>query len=401
MRSFSLAVIVVCLGWGVCLGEPPLPTFKKFRLTDKFYAEGAYYADFNKDGKLDVVAGPFWYEGPDFPKKHEICPPKAYDPQGLLGQLPHLYGRFQRRRLARRALCALPGKEAYWYENPAGKGGPWKQHLALKDVGNESPMWVDINGDGRPELIYNTTGYLGYATYDPAKPDEPWIFHAVTPKGDYQRYTHGIGCGDINGDGRMDIVEVDGWWEQPGRHSGERALDHCTPSSSPRPASQMFVYDVDGDGLNDVITALALPPATAWYGTSRSAPQGRNHLAAARDPAAQARPEIRATCESAKCTRVDLVDMNGDGLKDIVDRQAILGPRSARRRRAQCAGRCFTGSSCGATSKRACSSFRTRSTTTRASACQVTAVDLNGDGIPDVIVSNKKGTFIHLSQPSK
>ena len=30
---------------------------------------------------------------------------------------------------------------------------------------------------------------------------------------------------------------------------------------------------------------------------------------------------------------------------------------------------------------------------------QVTAVDLNGDGVPDVIVSNKKGTFVYLSQP--
>ena len=51
-------------------------------MSDKFYAEGAYYADFNKDGKLDVVAGPFWFEGPDFQKKHEIRPPKDFDPKG-------------------------------------------------------------------------------------------------------------------------------------------------------------------------------------------------------------------------------------------------------------------------------------------------------------------------------
>ena len=82
MKTLSLALAFVGVGCAICLAEPPAPTFKKIRLTDKFYAEGAYYADFNKDGKLDVVAGPYWYEGPDFQKKHEIHPPKAYDPKG-------------------------------------------------------------------------------------------------------------------------------------------------------------------------------------------------------------------------------------------------------------------------------------------------------------------------------
>ena len=62
--------------------EKPLPTFKKITLSDKFYCEGANCGDFNNDGKLDVVAGPYWYEGPDFQKKHEIYPPEAFDPHG-------------------------------------------------------------------------------------------------------------------------------------------------------------------------------------------------------------------------------------------------------------------------------------------------------------------------------
>ena len=63
-------------------GKRPAAGFKKLALTDKFYCEGAYYGDFNKDGKPDVVAGPFWYEGPGFRKKHQIRPPKAFDPKG-------------------------------------------------------------------------------------------------------------------------------------------------------------------------------------------------------------------------------------------------------------------------------------------------------------------------------
>ncbi|MFM9068157.1 MAG: FG-GAP repeat domain-containing protein, partial [Planctomycetota bacterium] len=57
-----------------------LRTFKKIKLSDKFYSEGMFYGDFNKDGKLDVVAGPYWYAGPDFQQRHEYFPAKEFDP---------------------------------------------------------------------------------------------------------------------------------------------------------------------------------------------------------------------------------------------------------------------------------------------------------------------------------
>ena len=49
-----------------------LHTFKKVRMTDQFWAEGAAIGDFNRDGKMDVVSGAYWYEGPDFKKRREI-----------------------------------------------------------------------------------------------------------------------------------------------------------------------------------------------------------------------------------------------------------------------------------------------------------------------------------------
>src|SRR5208283_5272779 len=54
-----------------------LHTFKKIQITDQFWAEGANFADFNRDGKMDIVYGPYWYEGPDFTKRHEYRPAKA------------------------------------------------------------------------------------------------------------------------------------------------------------------------------------------------------------------------------------------------------------------------------------------------------------------------------------
>ena len=44
--------------------------FNKIQLSDQFWAEGANFGDFNKDGKMDVVSGPYWWEGPDFKKRH-------------------------------------------------------------------------------------------------------------------------------------------------------------------------------------------------------------------------------------------------------------------------------------------------------------------------------------------
>ena len=82
MRNAVLAIAMAGLIGGVCFAEPDVPSFKKLELTEKFCCEGAYHGDFNKDGKPDVVSGPFWYEGPDFQKTHQIRPAKAFDPKG-------------------------------------------------------------------------------------------------------------------------------------------------------------------------------------------------------------------------------------------------------------------------------------------------------------------------------
>ena len=77
MRRLSLALAIAALLQVVCPAADNVPTFRKIQLSDKFYCEGAYYADFNRDGKMDIVSGPFWYEGPDFTKRHEIRPPQG------------------------------------------------------------------------------------------------------------------------------------------------------------------------------------------------------------------------------------------------------------------------------------------------------------------------------------
>ena len=398
MKKTMLLTVLLILGSTISFAATPNPTFKKLCLTNKFYAEGAYYADINKDGKLDVIAGPFWYEGPDFQKKHEYRPVKEYDPNGYSDNFITFAGDYNNDGWADILILGMPGEEIYWFENPAGKEGHWKRHLALKNVGNESQTWADVVGTGRPGLVYNMDGYFGFGTYDPTKPDELWAFHAVSPKGSYHRYTHGTGSGDINGDGRVDLVEAEGWWEQPATiKEGEPWKMHSFHFADA--AAQMLVYDVDGDGLADIITAWHCHLyGLVWYKQVRNE---KGEINWQQNVIISPKPDLKSDAlRISQLHAFDLVDINGDGLKDFVTGKRFWahGPTGDVETNAPAVLYWFELQR----DKQKGAHFIPHMIDNDSGVgTQVTTADLNGDGTPDVIVSNKKGTFIHLSQPAK
>jgi hypothetical protein len=263
-------------------------------------------------------------------------------------------------------------------------------------VGNESPVWGDVNGDGRPELIFCNEGYLGYAGPDPAQPDRPWVFHPISNRDKrYQRFTHGVGFGDINGDKRVDIVEAAGWWEQPAEAKPDQAwIFH--PFHFADAGAQMLVYDVDGDGLADIITSWHCHLyGLVWWQQIRNdsgAPDWKKHVILSPSP-----DLTKSDFRVSQMHALQLVDMNGDGLKDILTGKRFWahGPTGDKEPNAPALlfwlelRRDGQGNA----------TFLPHLIDDDSGVgTQVTAVDLNNDGRPDVIVANKKGIFVHLNQ---
>jgi hypothetical protein len=401
--SSSFLCVFLCALCGLCgstsssfAEEPEAGGFKKMKLTEVFYGEGANVGDFNHDGKLDVISGPYWYEGPGFTTKHAFMEVKGFDPHGYSENFFAFAQDVNGDGWTDILIIGFPGKEAFWYENPKGaadaSGAMWTRHLILDVVDNESPTFTNLVGDEKAELVCMNGGRAGYATPDSADASKPWTFHAISPKREYQRFTHGLGVGDVNGDGRMDILEHTGWWEQPEKLEGDPQWTYH-PENFGQGGAQMYVYDVDGDGMNDVITSIAAHEyGLAWFKQIKK--DGKvafeKHVIVGNKP--EENPQGICFTEMHG---IDLIDMDGDGLKDIVTgkrwwahgpngdpeagKPAVLywfGLKRSDKGAAFIAHKIDDDSGVGT---------------------QVMAGDINGDGKPDVVVGNKKGTFLFLA----
>ncbi len=296
-----------------------LHSFSRQQLTNIYYSEGANAGDLNGDGKPDVVYGPYWFEGPDFNVKHELYPAKPQNKEGYADNFFNWIHDFNGDGRPDVLTVGFPGKPGYVYENP-GKDGfdkPWKRHEVLKSVSNESPQFLNLVGDATPELVCTSNGQFGYASFEPKKGCEPWTFHAISVMPAPKPFGHGLGAGDINGDGLMDIIISSGWFEQPKEKADSVRWEfHEAKFTTAYGGAEMYAYDVDGDGLNDVITSDAAHDfGLDWYQQSKVDGKitfQRNRIMGNK-PADNPFSVVFSELHS-----VALVDLDGDGLKDIV-----------------------------------------------------------------------------------
>jgi hypothetical protein len=381
-------------------GAEELHTFKKIQLNDQFWSEGATFGDLNRDGKNDIVSGPWWWEGPDFTKRHEYYPAKATF-QLKLGT-KNTYSDnffawtydFNKDGWNDILIIGFPGKDTSWFENPRGKEGHWTRHAIFGQTDNESPTFTDLTGDGKPELVCITKGQYGYAAPDWSDATRPWQFHAISPNNKYGNFTHGMGLGDVNGDGRLDLLEKNGWWEQPATLAGDPVWTFHKQFFGTG-GSQMHACDVNGDGLNDVITALAAHGfGLAWYEQVRDGGQiqFREHIFMNKEPR-----ENRYGVKFSELHAIDLVDMDGDGLKDILTGKRFWSHgRTGDPDRNNAAVLYWFKLARG--SDKSVDFVPHLIDDDSGVGTQVVSGDINGDTLPDIVVGNKKGTYVLLHE---
>ena len=395
-RFFWLLLGILQLDLGaLAAAEYELHRFKPIPLTDVYYSEGASAGDINGDGIMDAVYGPYWFAGPDFQQKHEIYPPK---PQPTERYADHFFAwvhDFNGDKHPDIFVVGFPGTPAFVYENP-GPGGldkHWTKHRVFDSVANESPQLINIVGDERPELVCTHNGYYGYATIDWDKPFEPWTFHNVSEPTAPKPFGHGLGVGDINGDGRLDIISKDGWYAQPASLGNDEQWDfHAAPFAGPGGA-EMYAYDVDGDGDNDVITSIAAHEfGLGWFEQRRQGDriEFTPHTIMGREPG-----ENRYGLVFSELHSVNLADIDGDGLKDIVTGKTYW---SHHKQSPQWDAGAVVYWFKLARTNDGVDWIPYRAADDTGIGRQVTVTDVNGDKLPDIVVGGMKGGHVLLHE---
>lgn len=371
------------------------PEFAKLTLMDKYYCDGIAAGDINHDGKPDIVAGPFWYEGPIFKARHEFYPALEFPPAASPtdSMFSYVYDFSGDGWLDILVLGRVHLHEAAWYENPGAKSTPWKKHFAFERIRGESPPFLDVDGDGRPELVAHWDDQWGFVQPNWSEPRAPWRFYPITRKGQWDQFYHGTGVGDVNGDGRQDLVLNEGWYEQPAER-GDAWKRHEFRFGE-RGGAQIFVYDVNEDGRNDVITALdAHGWGLAWFENIASA-EGltfmRRTIMSDRDQEA----ELGAAFSQPHA--MALADMNGDGRKDLVTgkRRWAHGPHGDIEPNAAPVLYWFELTHPHPGQVRF---LPHRIDDDSGVGVQITVTDINADARPDVLTVSKLGAFAFLNQ---
>ena len=371
--------------------------FKRLTLAQAYHCDGINSGDFNRDGEADVVAGPYWYAGPGFEVRHEFYPAVALPPEkspsdSMFSYVHDFNGDGWHDILV---LGRVHLHEAYWYRNPRGADGHWGKHFVFRRVQGESPPFLDVDGDGRPELVCHHEGRWGWIAPDRERPTEPWSFDAVTERGEYDQFYHGTGIGDVNGDGRLDLILNEEWWEQPPGDAGrETWVAHPFRFSAGRGGAQMFAYDVDGDGDNDVVTSLdAHGWGLAWFEQVRDGDEVtfREHLIMG-DRSREAELGVAFSQPHA----IALADVDGDGLLDIVTgkRRWAHGPVGDVEPNALPVVYWFRLVREDGTVRYEPHLIDDDSGV----GVQITAADVNGDGAADVLTASKLGAFVFLNR---
>ena len=254
------------------LEEPAGASFRRRKLSDQPF-EAASVCDVDGDGNKDIVSGDYWYPGPDFARAVKF---RTLEAKGGYHDSFHDYP-MDVNGDGRPDIVSGGwfGQTLLWYENPGGRqaAGDWQGHPIDRPGPIETTRFWDVDNDGHVEIVPNAGGNVVFyrlVRNSAGKGTGKFDKHVVRQGG----CGHGLGFGDINGDGRGDFVIPTGWLESPAKPlDGEWKLHEEFVLE--RASVPILVHDVNEDGVADLIYGNGHGYGLFWVEQARDEKENR------------------------------------------------------------------------------------------------------------------------------
>lgn len=269
--AFFAACAFACCLVSACAAELKFDTHR----IGHYRSEACGVGDFNNDGKLDIIAGAYLYLAPDWnPVKVRTLNGSVDEKgDGYMFDFMNVPFDVDGDGWLDVVSCSWHEKRSTWSRNTGPKGGEWPETV-IEENGNfeHGDLW-DIDGDGKAnEIVPGVRGTIWYEIGKLPNGQRGLLRRVVSEKS----LEWGVGAGDVNGDGRIDFLRPNAWFEAPADPRTGLWKEHPLALGTLRAEKtshtpQIYTYDVNGDGWNDIVTSSAHEYGIFWYEQQRAA----------------------------------------------------------------------------------------------------------------------------------